>query len=190
MTTISQIAQQVLDQARAEGWKRSQVKAACYERKVPKEEREAIYAALGMAPTGLPNNTPAADRQGPPPPPDDGVGEEDGDDDLDHVENPRFPSTVFENMALPWRERDILTGQQLTVGTRVVGCKVFDECWAVTAELGWWEVFGKLCEALVLSQDRKCHSMLDDEDLELLAEFGRMYPHFRQQIECKVPGLD
>jgi len=44
-------AQQIIETAKSEKWKRKQVKQVCYSHKVPVEEREEIYAALGFAPT-------------------------------------------------------------------------------------------------------------------------------------------
>jgi hypothetical protein len=169
MTTISQIAQQVLDQARTEGWKRAQVKAACYERKVPNQEREAIYAALGMAHTSPSQAASDAETWA--------------------RARRRRPRPLFGNMDLSFPARDRLTGEHLAAGTRVIGFKVGGQ-WEFTAEPVAPEDFRKACEALLLSNDDDDGYDLDHEDLDLLAEFGRRYPRFAVSIGCDVPGLD
>lgn len=168
-------AQQIIDVAKAEHWKRKQVKEACYQHKISLEEREAIYASLGMAPTQ------AAPTPEPEPEPAPRV--------IRH-EGPK-PAKPFGNFTLKYDAVDKLTGKTLVAGTRVIGFKIGGE-WDFTAEQTDEGTFRKVCEAALFSNgvdEGGPDGELDSDDYRLLASYGNEYPYFTRFIACHVPGL-
>lgn len=165
-------AQQILDSARTNNWNRKQVKQACFDHKIDLAERESIYAALGMAPTGPAQvvGQPAAKS-------------------ATAISPVATPIARRGNMTLKFPAQDCLTGLPLEAGTDVTGVKL-GGTWDFTAEpIGAGE-FRKLREAVLTSMDDEAEQILDHEDYSLLAEFGRKYSHVAAIIGVEVPGLE
>lgn len=171
-------ADQIETRAKAEGWKRADVKQACYQNKVPIEAREAIYARLGMAATG-PAYTPPIEYQ---------LAEA-----LGLPEPLVTPSgaAAFGNMLLKFPAKDALTGTDLSAGQRVIGFKSGGGWNFTTADVGMKD-FRKAIEAAALvniAHDEGGQCECDHEDYLLLEDFGGRFPHFRKSIWGEVPGL-
>lgn len=161
-------ATEIMQKAKAEGWKRAQVKAACYEFKVPTEQREEIYAALGMAATGPATPAPAPEV----------------------AAAPRAETSAadnFGNMTLKFPAIDKLTGLPLPAGTRVIGVRLGGE-WDFTAVRTDPKNFRKACEAALLSNSPD-GGELDSTDYRLLASYGKEFPYFQKFIAIEIPGL-
>lgn len=168
-------AQQILETAKSEGWKRKQVKEACYAHKIEIAQREAIYAALGMAATGPAQAAEVAQAAPEQPEPIAAQTKE----------------AAFGNMTLKFAATDKLTGETISAGTRVIGVRLGGE-WDFTAVRTNAANFRKACEAALFSNDPEeggPNGNLDSDDYRLLASYGNEFPYFQRFIACDVPGL-
>lgn len=166
-------AQQILEAAKSQVWKRGQVKAACYEHKVPVAEREAIYAALGMAPTAAAVPSPPTENARP-------------------VTTAPAPRKAKGVMTLKYAATDFLTGSKLEAGTDAIGVKMGGR-WDFTAAPGVsLEDARRALEVLLLSMgddEGGPHGVLDHEDYRTLLQFGERFPYYAARIATEVPGL-